>query len=130
MRVFALTLTTLSLVTLGTMAPLHAQRPSKTLSAEEIEKSGTVANNAYEAVQTLRPRWLQVHELSHIPKKAEPPQSTPLYVYVDDIRMGLVDYLKTIPVERVLEMTWLDQNEAASRYGPTDGQAIAVTLMH
>jgi len=43
--------------------------------------------------------------------------------------MGEVDYLKTIPAERVLEMRMLSANETASRYGPTDGQAaIVVTL--
>lgn len=130
MRVLALTLTTLSLVTVGTMAPLHAQRRSNTISLEEIEKSGTGAHNAYEVVQTLRPRWLQVHELSHPPSNDEVPQSTPLYVYVDDVRMGPVDYLKTIPVDRVLAMSWLGQNEAASRYGPGDGQVIVVFLKH
>jgi len=43
--------------------------------------------------------------------------------------MGGADYLKTIPVETVLELRWLSQNEAASRFGPTEGYAaIVVTL--
>jgi hypothetical protein len=39
-----------------------------------------------------------------------------------------VEYLKTIPADWVLEMRWYSQNEAASRFGPTDDSAIEVAL--
>lgn len=132
MRATTMTLLTLTLVTVGSVPTLHAQRRSKTLSAEEIEKSNTVANTAYDVVETLRPRWLQPHELLKLPgTPTSSPQSTPVYVYVNDVNVGPVDYLKTIPAKNVQELRYLDQNETASRYGPTDGQvAIVVTLKH
>jgi len=48
---------------------------------------------------------------------------------VVSMNMGSAEFLKTIPLEDVLEMRWLSANETASRFGPTDGQAaIVVTL--
>ncbi len=132
MRVTTVRLVALTLATLCSVSTLHAQRRSKTLSAEEIEKSAASLNTAYDAVETLRPRWLQVHELAHLPAgPSDVPQSTPIYVYVNDVKRGGVDYLKTIPASSVEAMRWLDANEAGSRYGPTDGGvAIVVSLKH
>lgn len=125
-----MTLLTLALATVGSVPTLHAQRRSKTLSAEEIEKSNAVANTAYDLVETLRPRWLEPHELSRLPgTSTSMPQTTPVYVYLNDVNVGQVDYLKTIPAKNVQELRYLNQNETANRYGPTDGQvAIVVTL--
>ena len=130
MRTVSLTLISVALAVAAPGTPLHAvQRRSSVLTAEEIEQSGTAYSNAYEAVRTLRPRWLQVHELRRLPQRGDPATSTPVFVYVNDVNMGDVDYLKTIPLSSVLEMRWLDANETAGRYGPTDGQAaIVVTL--
>ena len=131
MRSVTLTLVMLSLVALAGGAPLHGQhRRNKIITAEEIEREKANINTAYDAVETLRPRWLELHEVSRIPGRAtEPLKATPVRVYLNDVNMGEVDYLKTIPAERVLEMRMLSANETASRYGPTDGQAaIVVTL--
>ena len=49
-------------------------------------------------------------------------------MYLNDVDAGDVDYLKTIPVERVEELRWLSANQAGSRFGPTNGPAIVVTL--
>ncbi|HYT98824.1 MAG TPA: hypothetical protein VEK85_00510 [Gemmatimonadales bacterium] len=131
MRTFPLTLVTLSVAALAGATPLHAvQRRSNVLTAEEIERAKPNGGSAFEIVETLRPRWLQVRELSRLPGTAgEPLKSTPVYVYVNDVNMGSVDYLKTIPAETVLEMRWLSANETAGRYGPTDGQAAIVVKL-
>jgi len=131
MRSVTSTLVMLSLVALAGGAPLHGQhRRNKIITAEEIEREKANINTAYDAVETLRPRWLELHEVSRLPgRAAEPLKATPVRVYLNDVNMGEVDYLKTIPAERVLEMRMLSANETASRYGPTDGQAaIVVTL--
>ena len=130
MRTVRLTLVTLAVAVLAGGAPLRAQRRGNVLSTEEIERAKSNVGTAYDLVQTLRPRWLQVHELTRLPGRAdEPVRTTPVHAYVNDVDMGQVDYLKTIPVETVLEMRWLSQNEAASRFGPTEGYAaIVVTL--
>jgi len=131
MRTFPLTLVTLSVAAVAGATPLRAvQRRSNVLTAEEIERAKPNVGTAFDIVETLRPRWLQVRELSRIPGKAdEPVRSTPVYVYLNDVNMGSVDYLKTIPAETVLEMRWLSANETASRYGPTDGQAAIVVKL-
>ena len=131
MRSITPTLLTLAVVTLAAGMRLEAQhRSSRLITAEEIERSSANINTAYDAVETLRPRWLQVHEVSRLPGRAgEPLHSTPVRVYLNDVNMGEIDYLRTIPAARVLELRMLSTNETASRFGPTDGQAaIVVTL--
>ena len=93
-------------------APLRAQRRSNVITAEEVERAQPNVGTAYDAGPG------QVHDL----------QLAQLHVYLDDVDVGGVDYLKTIPAERVFELRWLSANQAASRYGPTDGPAIVVTL--
>jgi len=110
-------------------APLRAQRRSNVITAEEVERAQPNVGTAYDAVQRLRPRWLaRPREVMHLPRPGHDLQLAQLHVYLDDVDVGGVDYLKTIPAERVFELRWLSANQAASRYGPTDGPAIVVTL--
>jgi len=130
---FAVTRTLLVLGVVGLVAAagVQAQRRDKNvITAEEIERAQPNVSTAYDAVQTLRPRWLQPHELSRLPgRPGDPLQSNQAHVYLNDHDVGDVDYLRSIPAVRVLELHWLSANEAASRFGPTDGQtAIVVTL--
>jgi hypothetical protein len=131
MRAGTLALVTLSIAALAGSAPLQAQhRPSSVLTAEEIERARLNVSTAYDVVQMLRPRWLQQHELARLPgSPSHPLEDTSVRVYLNDRNMGAADFLKTLSVEMVQEMRWLSVNEAASRFGPTNGQAaIAVTL--
>ena|SRR5712691_2445952 len=130
MRAVGLVLVTLSVAALAGSAPLQAQhRSTNLLSAEEIENAKTSISTAYDAVQMLRPRWLQKHK----PLPEGPPDvlrdTIPIRIYLDDHSMGGLDFLKTVAVAMVQEMRWLSANEAASRFGSTDGlAAIVVTL--
>ncbi len=129
MRTVALTVLSLSAATLAGLSPLAAQRRSNVLTTEEIERAKV--GTAYEAVQTLRPRWLQpVKELIRLPGTPDaPPESPKVSVYVNEVSVGDLEYLKDIPAATVLEMRWLKPFEAANRFGPTEGQAaIVVTL--
>jgi len=125
---------TVALVTLSIAgsAPLQAQhRSSSLLSFEDVDRAranNSAAHTAYDVVQMLRPRWLQKREpLPATPRAAF--ENPPVSVYVNDVSMGGAEFLKTIPVETVLELRWLSSSEAAGRYGRSDGQAaIAVTL--
>lgn len=116
--------------TLAIGVPLHGQRKTNLLTAEEIERAKLTASTAYEVVAMLRPRWFSKHELARIPgTPKEGLQSTDVRIWLNEHNTGDADYLKTIPAERVLQMRWYSANEAASRFGPTDGQAaIEVTL--
>jgi len=109
-------------------APLGAQR--RPITPAEIEKAGAIIRTAYDAVSALRPRWLEApHEMTQAPsgdraagKVAE------VHVYVDGRDLGRVDYLKTIPIDRVGEIRWLSTNEAGASFGPSEGPVIAVAL--
>ena len=129
MRIVALTVLSLSVVTLAGQSPLAAQRRSNVLTSEEIERANV--GSAYDAVQALRPRWLEgPRELSRMPAHAnDAARPAGIAVYINDVSRGDVDYLKEIPAAGVLELRWLSPFEAANRFGPTEGQsAIVVTL--
>lgn len=125
------TRTLLALWGLGLVAaPLAAQRVnSRLITAEEIERARPSVGSAYDAVQTLRPRWLgSAREVLILPRDGSEIRMARLHVYVDDRDMGDLDYLKTIPAERVQTLRWLSTNEAGARFGPSEGPAIVVTL--
>ena len=132
MRIAALRLLALVVGALAVGAPLGAQqrRQKNVLTAEEIDHWKANMSTAYDVVSMMRPHWLKVRELSKLPgRRDEPVQGTPVNVYLNNQNMGSAEFLKTIPLEDVLEMRWLSANETASRFGPTDGQAaIVVTL--
>src|SRR2546427_11966657 len=68
MPTFALTLLTLCVATLVGRLPLAAQGRSNILTVEEIDQANV--GTAYDAVQALRPRWLQApSELGRQPQK-------------------------------------------------------------
>lgn len=118
------TLLVLSVVVLAA-APLRSQRRSDVITAEEIERAKGKGGTAYDAVQTLRPRWLKSSEAF---LEGGLVYAEGAHVYLNDVDAGDVDYLKTIPAERIAELRWLSANQAASRYGPTNGPGIVVTL--
>jgi hypothetical protein len=131
MHTMRMTLLSLSLAALSAAVPLRAQRRSSVLTAEEIERAKASVSTAYDLVEMFRPRWLEQHELARLPGTPNAPlrDVAAVRVYLNDVSRGDVTYLKTIPAASVLEMRWLSANEAANRFGPTDGQAaIVVTL--
>jgi hypothetical protein len=106
-------------------APLRSQRRSDVITAEEIEQVKGKGATAYDAVQSLRPRWLKSRE-AFLERGLVRTEGA--HVYLNDVDTGDVDYLKTLPAERIAELRWLSANQAASRFGPTNGPAIVVTL--
>jgi len=101
--------------------PLEAQR--RPITPDEIERAGAIVTSAFDAVNALRPRWLQAPR--EMGTQGEMPQ---IHVYQDDHDMGGVEYLKTIPAEHVAKIRWYSANEAGSRFGPSAGPVIEVTL--
>jgi hypothetical protein len=107
---------------------LPAQRRSDVITAEEIERARPTVSTAYDVVQSLRPRWLRAREAILTGKPDDPVEAVPLHVYLNDVEAGGPDYLKTILAEHLQELRWLSANQASSRFGPTRGPAIVVTL--
>jgi acyl-coenzyme A synthetase/AMP-(fatty) acid ligase len=117
--------------TIAVARPLHAQRTTNVLTLEEIERAKLMASTAYDVVQQLRPRWFATRDREPIRvpgTPGEPLQGSTVRIWMNAHFVGDVDYLKTIPADRVLEMRWYSQNEAVSRFGPTNDPVIEVAL--
>lgn len=84
---------------------------SNILSAAQI--SGTRANNIYEAVEMLRPAWLS----SRGPSSMTDPTPTEASVYLNGIRVGGLEYLKTVTATDIAEIRYYPASEAIGRFG-------------
>src|SRR5207245_7290073 len=68
MRTVALAVLSVCVAALAGRSPLAAQRRSNVLTGEEIQRANV--GSAYDAVQTLRPSWLQPRgELNSVPAR-------------------------------------------------------------
>jgi hypothetical protein len=85
----------------------------RTLAREEILASGY--QDAYSAVQALRPQWLWTRGTTSI----NSPET--IKVYLDNSRMGGVDQLRQIPVRSIASIRYMDALEATNRWGLDHG---------
>ncbi|MFV2007622.1 MAG: hypothetical protein ACC667_09255, partial [Longimicrobiales bacterium] len=86
-----------------------------TITAEDLANVGNVT--LFVAIQRLRPRWLRSRGGSPVP-----------VVFVDGIRRGGPDELRTMPANSVTEVRFVDSRAATTRYGTGfGGGAIEVT---
>lgn len=113
----------------------EAERPPKSsstlITAEEIARLSASVGSAYEAVRSLRPRWLRAREVLRLPGAGGGEmQFQNIHVYQDNRDMGDIDFLKSIPAEQVHTLRYLSMAEAGARFGPTNGPGIVVTLRH
>ena len=103
-------------------APAGPSRLSDPLGAEEI--SSVAVSTAYEAIQALRPQWLQRRGTFSL---MDPNSGYPTVV-VDDIQRGELDLLRNIRAEVVAEIRYVNARDATTRYGTGfSGGAIEVT---
>lgn len=107
--------------------PISAQHRNNVITAQEIAELKGRAANAFDAVQSLRPRWLRARDVYLGGHPSSMVRSQGAHVYLNDLDQGDVEYLKTIPIELVVELRWISATEAG-RYGPTNGPGIVVTL--
>ena len=80
------------------------RRDSNLITAEDF--ATFVGADAYEVVQRLRPAWLRARSA------ADPP-----VVFVDGIRMGGVDFLRTLQTTQFREIRHRSGPEATTLYG-------------
>jgi hypothetical protein len=75
--------------------------------------------NAYDAVQRLRPSFLRPRTIAGGTKTAGGSSTVQDYavVYVDGIRKGGPEYLRTIPTAEISELRYLSAMDATTRYG-------------
>lgn len=95
-------------------------RTPNLITQEDIQ--GTNYSSAYEVVQRLRPRWLRARQAPSFGGEFA------IMVYVDNVRYGEVESLRSIPAPTVGSMEWIDAGTATQRWGTGNaGGAIAVT---
>jgi hypothetical protein len=107
----------------GARYSARPQRDADLISTEEL-RAATSYSDAYAIVRVLRPHWLRARRTS-LTQDAEVAQ-----VYVDGVRLGVVDVLRDIPLNTVSFIEYLDGISATQRFG-TDhgGGAILVTTL-
>jgi hypothetical protein len=98
------------LSSLGFVQP--TSRSSDVLGSVEIETARV--NNAHEAVMRLRPEFLRQRSR---PSKDDPSGALPM-VYVNGVRQGGPDMLRSIPVAAILDIRYLTPTTASDQFGP------------
>jgi len=121
-RSFLVLALAVGLVSCGRHPPPGERRgPSNILEQEEIAKAHV--DNAYDAVQKLRPAYLR-------PRPSGMNSRSMAVVFIDGIRRGAPEILRTVASTVVAEIRFLSAAEATTRYGlDLDGGVIDVTLV-
>lgn len=91
------------------------------LTTEQIQ--ATHHSTAYDVVRSLRPNWLNVRG----PDSFRSPGQ--IQVYVDDMRLGGVDQLRTLPTSGITSIRWYDGISAAGRWGLDHGNGVIYVSM-
>jgi len=69
-------------------------------------------SNAYEAIERLRPMFLRTRGVTSATAEAPLP-----VIYIDGIRAGSPDVMRTLPVVDVQEIRYVSAADATTRYG-------------
>jgi hypothetical protein len=129
-----LPLCAVALVASAVAAQSKPKSSSTLITEEEIERARPTVGNAFDVVQSLRPRWLRTREMVQMPGSSSSgsnvPQMAEIHVYMDDRDKGDIDFLKTIPAELVYTLKFMSMTEVGARFGPSRGPGIVVTLKH
>ncbi len=106
----------------GTGAPGAIRRDVNVITEGELRESNVA--NLYDAVRTLRPEWLARRH----PTTLRPEAETNIVVYVDRVRYGDPEVLRTLTLTFAQSLRYLAPAEAEAEFGPGHLQgAILVT---
>lgn len=90
----------------GGPAPQRVRRSNpNVLTQEEIEANRNQAQNLYDLVQRLRPRWLLARTVTNS-------ATAGVVVFFNEQRMGGVDVLRSLPLSSVESLRYLDATAA------------------
>jgi hypothetical protein len=90
--------------------PVAGRRTGPVITQEELE--GSMATNALEAIQRLRPNFLSTRGPGTINAVDEG-----IIVYVNGIRLGGTDTLRDLPVVDLKEIRYMSAADATQRFG-------------
>lgn len=85
------------------------RRDARLLSAEEIRTSS--ASTLYDVIRSHRPEWLIKRGQTSINLEGD------IVVYIDNVALGGPESLKSIDVQSVQSVRFLNASEAQMRYG-------------
>ena len=94
---------------------------SRRHAVTQAEFATIAVANAYDIVAKLRPEFLLRSPRAVATGSFEGP-----VVYVDSYRFGAISTLTMIPVESVIDITYVTSVDALLRFGPTDGAGVIV----
>jgi hypothetical protein len=93
------------------------------VSAQELSRAGDVS--LYDALTQLRPAFLRSR--GNLPGATTP--AAPIQVYIGGMSMGGVEHLRQIVANAVVEVRFLEPQQAIARFGGNNtGGAILVVL--
>jgi len=93
----------------GSAAPGGVRPNANLITQAEIDQAGP--SSAYDLVQKLRPTWLRKRGNTSFS------QDTDVAVYLDGVRMGDRDALRSISSVDIMTLEFLDARRATARYG-------------
>jgi hypothetical protein len=107
-----------SLLACGTIQPpvLDTQPDPFLIRFDELQSAPYPS--AFEAVEALRPRWIRMRSRRPVSAEQE------VTVYLDDVRFGTLQSLKSVPIETVNEIEWIDPETAKERWGKHNVTAV------
>ena len=99
-------------------------RNSNVLMVDEIEASRAPGWTAHDLITSLRPQFLRSRGVSSLRSTAP----TTAAVYVDGMRFGEIESLRSLPALQILRIEYINASDATTRFG-TDhvGGAILIT---
>jgi outer membrane cobalamin receptor len=90
---------------------------SSVITRAEIDRGQW--SDTYELVRNLRPRWVESRGPDTI--LGEPGK---VQVYVDGMRLGAVDLLRSVPTSAIQRLAWVDPVASAGRWGPDHAHGV------
>ena len=109
------------LALLATAAEAQGKRRSdmNKITRAEIDEGGTIMGTARDAIRLLRPQWFRPptgrFATGDVGSVGANPGET--IVYIDDVRQPDLESLTLVPLARIFEMKYLDQNRAVQMRG-------------
>ncbi len=102
----------------GRVDPAGTRNSFDVLTGDEVREAS--AENLYEAIQELRPRWLRPRPRTSITfERASDP-----IVYLYGVRHGSINTLYQMHVNQVVQVEYINPLDATTRYGAGHGGGV------
>lgn len=92
------------------------------ITAEEIEASGAGMQTALDIVQRLRPSMARSRASTF--QSGNQANQVPVMVYTDDVPLGTVENLRSIPASQVKEIRYITATDATQRWGTNHSSGV------